>query len=211
MTLAPYVQIKAGIPAHLIPTGIVNMAFTLPIDFFLLPMLMAYVDAEFHHHPANPLQEWRKTFEARWLTAAGARVLLYVLSTLGLMAFIIPGLVVILLLGWMPIYTLLRGGTVAHAARWSTRIMVQEWRRVLLAILPIFAIYLGLLFCLDLVLVHWGPEPTLWLRFRHPHYWLTSFISAAVNIWLSLALLALFHRVENEAMLKSEDPDQRRK
>lgn len=211
MTLAPLVQMHAGIPPNLVFTSIVNMAFTLPIDFFLLPMLVAYVDAEFNQHPANPLQDWRKTFEVRWLKAAGARVLLYVLSTLGLMAFFIPGLVVILLLGWMPVYTLLRGGTIAHAARWSTKIMTQEWRRVILAILPIFAIYLGLLLCLDLALVHWGPEPTLWLRFRHPYFWLASMISAAVNIWLSLALLAIFHRVENEAMLKSQDPDQSRK
>ena len=82
--------------------------------------------------------------------------------------------------------------------------MAQEWRRVLLAVLPILGIYFLLILALDVALTHLAPEPTLWFRFRHPYYWLGSLISAAVNVWMSLAFLALFHRVENDAMLKTE-------
>ncbi|MBP1626126.1 MAG: hypothetical protein H6Q00_601 [Holophagaceae bacterium] len=214
-TLAPLVQMKAGIRDTFLLTMTVDTVFTMPVVFYFLPMLLAYVDAEFNRHPANPLQDWWKTFECRWLGAAGAQVLLHACACVGFIAFFVPGLAVYLFLGWMPTFALLRGGTIAHAARWSTRIMAQEWRRVLLAALPIFGIYFVMIACLVLVLgqaiAHWGAAPTLWLRFRHPYFWLTSFFSAAVNIWLSLALLALFHRIENEAMLKAEDPDQRRK
>jgi len=214
-TLAPLAQMRVGIPDNLLMTMTIDMVFTLPVVFYFLPMLLAYVDAVHNRHPANPLQDWHKTFESRWLVAAGAQVFLHVLACLGFIALFLPGLVVYLFLGWMPTYALLRGGSIQHATRWSVRIMAQEWRRVILAVLPIFAIYfvaiLGVILFLGHALAHWKTEPTLWLRFRHPYFWISAFVSGVANIWLSLALLALFHRLENEAMLKSEDPDQRRK
>ena len=83
--------------------------------------------------------------------------------------------------------------------------MVKEWRRVILAVLPVFGIYVVLIFGLVFAITRGVPEHTLWLRFRHPYFWLFNLLTSAVNIWVSLALLAIFHKVENEAMLKSED------
>nr|WP_320131935.1 hypothetical protein [uncultured Holophaga sp.] len=211
MVIAPLAQLRAGLPEHLLYTAVVNLIFTLPAEFYLLPMLLAYLDARYNHHPANLLQDWRHTFESRWLKAAVARAVLYIAVSAGLAFFIVPGLLIILLLGWMPYYALLRGGSVTHAGRWSVQVMAREWRRVLLAALPIFAIYLALLFGVDRAAAHWGPEPSLYFRFRHPVFWLVYVVSAVINIWSGMAFLALFHDVENELMLKAQDPDQRRK
>ena len=205
MTLAPWVQMKVGIPHQELTSAILVRVFTLPIEFYLLPMLLAYVDSEFHRNPANPREGWQRTFESRGAMAALAQLLLFVAVMLGTVAFIIPGVVIMILLGWMPMYLLLRGGSITHAARWSLSIMVKEWRRVILAVLPVFGIYVVLIFGLVFAITRGVPEHTLWLRFRHPYFWLFNLLTSAVNIWVSLALLAIFHKVENEAMLKSED------
>jgi len=220
LTLAPYIQIRAHISPELTRTTILNLVLTLPMEFFFLPMLLAFVDAESHGHPSNPLAGWRSTFESRWGPAALARLILYVLTCVGMVAFIIPGVLIFVFLGWMPMYVLLRGGTVAKAARWSYLVMASELKRVLLGALPILVLYLAALLVLGTLGDKWAPQPTLretaswgnllqlWMHFHHPFYWVLSLLTAFVNVWMSLAFLALFHGVENEAMLKAQAPDQ---
>ena len=205
MIVAPWAQIKAGVPDEFPLTSVVNLVFMLPVEFYALPMFMTFVDAKSRQHPANLPQEWKSNFEARWRSAVAARVVLYLGTSFGIALFIIPGLIIFFFLAWMPVYILLRGGNLIHAARWSVQLMLREWPRIMVAALPLFVIYVFLILGLSHATATWGLGTDLWQRFHHPIYWLSYVLSAIINIWFSLSILALFQHVEPSPISAPED------
>ncbi len=115
---------------------------------------------------------------------------------LGLSLFIFPGLMVLMAFGWVPLRVLLRGESLAQAARGSLQMMARCWRRVLLATSAMAMVYLSCVVLLSFLVGIWVEEPTAAIRLAHPLIWAGNFAGSLLSLWLSASLLALFRRVE---------------
>ena len=115
---------------------------------------------------------------------------------LGLLCLVLPGLLALFAFGWAPLRVLLRGETLADAARGSLRMMVRSWRRVLPVALGWPWSTSGTCSSSSLALAGLGAEPTPWQRLTHPGLWAGNFIGTLLNVWSSVCFLALFRRVE---------------
>ncbi len=177
---------------------LLSAAGMLPWELYFLPRFLARVDAEDIGHPANPAAEWRERFEQRWLRTLGAKVALNLAVGFGILAFLVPGLVILFAFGWTPYRVLLRGERLAEAMRASFAIMRQQWRRALLmacaACLVAFLALAGLLVVAAVLQPGGGPLPL-----RSPARWILEAGSVAVSLWLSTALLAAYQRLESSA------------
>jgi hypothetical protein len=115
---------------------------------------------------------------------------------LGLVALLVPGLLLLFAFGWTPYRVLLRGESIAVAMRGSLAMMRIAWRRALLmvcaAFLVAFTATLGLVAVSAAVAPGAGPMPL-----TSPLRWALEAASVGINIWLSATLLAAFHRLEN--------------
>ena len=58
----------------------------------------------------------------------------------GFLLLLVPGLLVLMAFGWVPLRILLRGESLAQAARGSFQMMGRTWRR---ALLTVSALYIG--------------------------------------------------------------------
>jgi hypothetical protein len=194
--LPPLLQIRSGLP----DTDIVRLALLFaglfPLDMYLVPRFLAEADASRGDRPENPAAAWAELFDGRWMRAMGCRLLLYCALGFGFMALVVPGLVILFAFGWAPTRVLLRGESLADAARGSFRIMVRAWRRVLSVFFVLVAVNLVGLMILSSLLLPLGENPTPWARLTHPLIWLANFLSIFMNLWTSTTLLALFRRVE---------------
>jgi hypothetical protein len=182
---------RADDPAYLI-LGIVGM---LPWELYFLPRFLAGVDAEELGHPANPFAEWRDRFEERWFRTLAAKVALNLAIGFGLLALVVPGLLVLFCFGWAPYRVLLRGESLATAMRGSLAMMRQGWRRAMLmvcsAFLVAFSATLGLLAAASALHPSGGPIPL-----GSPLRWVLEAVSVVINLWLSATLLAAYQRME---------------
>lgn len=195
--LAPLLQIRSHLPD--IPAVIMGLtlAATLPLDLYFVPRFLLALDAEALDHPRNPKTEWRATFEARWLLAFATRMLLYLLVSVGSL-LILPGLIFLVLCGWAPMRVLLRGESIGEAMKGSALTMAKLWPKVVLAVCVLGSVcFLASAMC-TLGLTHSLPEPTPWQRLTHPAIWAANFVNLLFSLWLSAALLSLFHRIEAE-------------
>jgi hypothetical protein len=185
---------RADDPAYLI-LGAVGI---LPWELYFMPRFLTRVDAEERGHPANPAGEWREHFEERWFRAFLAKILLNLAVVLGLLALVVPGLLVIFAFGWAPQRVLLRGESLAEAMRRSLAMMRQAWRRALFmvgaAFLVFFALTFGLLAAASALHPANGPLPL-----NSPLRWGLEAVSVAINLWLSATLLAVFQRLDSSA------------
>lgn len=178
-------------PAYLI-LGMVGM---LPWELYFLPRFLARTDAETVDLALNPASEWRLRFEERWLRTLASKVALNLAVAFGLLALIVPGLLVLFAFGWAPFRVLLRGETLAVAMRASLGMMRLGWRRALLmvgaAFFVAFSATFGLLALASAFHPGTGPLPL-----RSPLRWVLEALSVAISLWLSATLLVAFQRLE---------------
>jgi hypothetical protein len=206
--LAPWIQIRAGLPDHLLASQSLMGATTLPLTLYALPRFVLFLDAEALDSPLNPRSKWQDTFELRWLRLLGAKVLVSTGVLIGLFALVIPGLMLLAAFGWAPTLVLTRGFTLKKALQGSLRIMAQHAPKVIFSFLGIFLVVLLVSLGATALLPMAEKDLTPLFRLRSPHVWAMNALGTLSTIWLSAALLALFHRVEGPAGETAEaEPD----
>jgi len=194
--LAAWIQLRAGLPDDQTVEQLVTFAGLIPLELYFIPRLMIAVDAQTGQHPLNLPEAWKQHFEERWLRACGAKVLVSLAAGLGLVLLVLPGLMVLMMFGWVPLRVLLRGESLLQAARNNLQMTLHAWPRVLLVGSAIAMVYLASTYGMDLLLDHFVPDAGPWARLTHPLVWVVDFAASLVNIWVSASFLALFHKIE---------------
>ncbi len=200
--LGPALELAAGVGPNLIFQAIFGFAGLLPLEMYFIPRLQAQLDAETRNDAANSLGGWREAFDGRWLRTFLARLAISVAIGLGLLLFLIPGILILTLFGWAPMRMLLRGDGLLAALKWSQATMVRNWPRVIQAVLAMMlvamAYQMAASWALDRLLPTMDPDlgPGALLRLRHPAFWCFNLLGGTLNLWLSCALLALYQRLE---------------
>jgi len=201
--LGPALELAAGVGPSLLLQPIFGFAGLLPLEMYFIPRLQAQLDAEGQDTSWNPAALWRETFDARWLRSFLVRLLLSVAIGLGLLMFLVPGIVVLVLFGWAPMRILLRGDALLPALRWSQSAMARHWPRIVQAVLAMLLVALvyqiGASWALDRLVPGADPDlgPSALVRLKHPAFWVFNLLGGALNLWLSCALLALYRRLES--------------
>ena len=200
--LAPALELAAGVRPSLLVQALFGFVGLLPLEMYFIPRMQAQLDGETLNHPGNPSATWQAVFDGRWLKAFLARLGLSVAIGLGLLAFLIPGILVLTLFGWGPMRMLLRGDSLLESLRWSQAVMVRHWPRVVQAVLAMLLVavtyQMAAGWVLDRLFPNLDPDlgPGALLRLKHPAFWVFNLLGGALNLWLSCALLALYHRLE---------------
>jgi hypothetical protein len=200
--LGPALELAAGAGPSLMLQPIFGFVGLLPLEMYFIPRFQAQLDAEVLDTAGNPRNGWQEAFDGRWLKTFLARLLLSVAIGLGLLMFLIPGIVVLTLFGWAPLRMLLRGDGLLASLRWSQSAMARHWPRIVQAVLAMLLMALvyqvAASWALDRLLPTTDPDlgPGALLRLKHPAFWVFNLLGGALNLWLSCALLALYQRLE---------------
>ncbi len=176
-------------------------AAVLPMELYFIPRWISWLDADLVKDAANPMERWPGLFDQRWLRAFGAGLAVQILGGIGLVVFIIPGVIVFTLAGFAPMRILLRGESFPDALRWTARAMARHWPRVVQAALSIlllvFAGALGLALAQNAVFARFGADgPDAWTRLKHPMAWASQALGTLTLLWMSAAFLSLYQRLE---------------
>ena len=193
--LAPLLQIKFSLPNDDLTTSALLFAALFPLEMYFIPKFLAEADAQ-AGAPANPLVDWERRFDERWMKAMLGKFLLAIAIVLGLLCLVLPGLVVFFAFGWAPLRILLRGESLAEAARGSLAMMQRSWRRILMGILLLVGFNLAVVMVLSFASGSPEQRPLPWQELTHPRLWAVNFFSILQNLWTSACLLALFRKVE---------------
>ena len=200
--LGPALELLAAAGPNPLLQPIFGFAGLLPLEMYFIPRLQAQLDAEILNHPANSLSGWQAAFDGRWFRTFLVRLGLSVTIGLGLVMFLVPGIVVMTLFGWTPLRMLLRGDGLVPALRWSQSAMARQWPRIVQAVLAMMLVALVYQVAASWILDHLLPGaesdlgPSAIVRLKHPAFWIFSLVGGAINLWLSCSLLALYHRLE---------------
>lgn len=200
--LGPALELAAGVGPSLLIQPLFGFAGLLPLEMYFIPRLQAQLDAETLATAGNPREGWREAFDGRWLRTFLARLGISVMIGLGLLLFLVPGIVVMTLFGWAPLRMLLRGDGLLAALRWSQSAMARHWPRIVQAVLAMMLVALvyqvGASWALDRLLPATDPDlgPGALLRLKHPGFWIFNLLGGGLNLWLSCSLLALYQRLE---------------
>ncbi len=204
--LGPALELASGAGPNPLLQPIFGLAGLLPLEMYFIPRLQALLDAESVNAPENPVRSWQEAFDARWLKTFLVRVGLSVAIGLGLLLFLIPGIVVLTLYGWAPMRMLLRGEALLPALKWSQAAMARQWPRIIQAVLAMLLVALvyqvAASWALDRLLPMVDPDlgPSAMVRLRHPAFWIFNLAGGMLNLWLSCSMLALYHRLESAAV-----------
>jgi hypothetical protein len=204
--LGPALELAAGAGPNPMLQPIFGFVGLLPLERYFIPRLQAQLDAETLDTAGNPRNGWQEAFDGRWLKTFLARLLVSVAIGLGLLMFLIPGIVVLTLFGWAPLRMLLRGDGLLPALRWSQSAMARHWPRVVQAVLAMLLAALvyqvAASWALDRLLPadSTGLGPGALLRLKHPAFWAFNLMGGVMNLWLSCALLALYQRLERSLL-----------
>ena len=200
--LGPALELAAGAGPSLLLQPIFAFAGLLPLEMYFIPRLQAQLDAEGLNSSGNPVARWRETFDGRWLQTFLLRLGLSLAIGLGLLMFLVPGVIILILFGWAPMRMLLRGDSLLPALKWSRSAMARHWPRIVQAVLAMMLVALayqvGDGWVLDRLLPAADPDlgPAAMVRLRHPAFWVFNLLGGGLNLWLSCALLALYQRLE---------------
>lgn len=200
--LGPLLQAGFHLPKDEVTTALLGSVGVMPMMLYFLPRFIAEADAFRGGRPQNPHPEWQRHFDQRLLKALGAHFLLWTLVAL-FWALVIPSLLLLAAFGWAPTRVLLRGESLAEAARGSLRMMALGWRR---AVLPVLAI-LGVLVLAGVGVAaaqQWELKATQGLvdpllAIKRPLPWLMNFGTQFMSVWTTACLLAVFRRLESAA------------
>lgn len=194
--LAPFLQLRVGLPDRPTVSFALTQVCTLPLELYFIPRLLLQLDAEALDSLENPASSWRATFEVRWLRTFGAKLALSIAVAAGAFCCIAPGVLILAIFGWMPLFVLLRGLSAREGLQASSKLMARAWPRVLALGCVLLGIFLLAALVITAPLAKVLPDPTLWQRVSRPIVWFTNLGAGLLNLWLSVAFLALFHRVE---------------
>lgn len=200
--LGPALELAAGAGPNPLYQPIFGFAGLMPLEMYFIPRLQAQLDAEGLNDGGNPLESWRETFDGRWLRTFLARLGLSMVIGLGLLCFLVPGIVIMTLFGWAPLRILLRGDGFMTALKWSQSAMARHWPRIVQAVLAMMLVALAYQalasWSLDRLLPATDPNlgPSALLRLKHPAFWIFNLTGGMLNLWLSCSLLALYQRLE---------------
>jgi hypothetical protein len=200
--LGPALELAAGAGPNPLLQPIFGFAGLLPLEMYFIPRLQAQLDAEGLNAAGNPAAQWRDCFDARWLKTFLTRLGLSMAIGLGLLCFLVPGIVLMTLFGWAPMRMLLRGDDLVPALKWSQSAMARHWPRIVQAVLAMMLValtYQALAsWSLDRLLPATDPDlgPGALLRLKHPAFWIFNLTGGMLNLWLSCSLLALYQRLE---------------
>ncbi len=200
--LGPALQIKLHLPEDPMVAMLLTTAAMLPMELYFVPRFLLMLDAEALDHPHNPRDAWRATFEVRWMKTFLAKMLLSIVAGVAANCLLVPGLIVLLLFGWTPLRVLLRGESIKAAATASLVLAAKLWPQILFVASTIIAIFaLAAIASSTLLLRSLSNPPTAWEELSHPSVWFLFFLFGIMNLWLSTAFLALYHRVELDITL----------
>lgn len=207
--LGPALEIAAKTGNNPLMGMALAWAALLPMELYFIPRWVSRLDADLLDDPGNPLSEWPKRFDDRWLRAFAASLLVQALGGFGLFLLIIPGVILLSLLGFAPMRLLLRGGQLGDAMRWSAHAMARHWPRIIQAALAIlifaFAGSLALALAQNAVFARFGDAgPDALTRLRHPFAWASQAIGAAALLWVSASFLSLYQRLEKLVALSPD-------
>ncbi|HJV48545.1 MAG TPA: hypothetical protein VJ549_04640 [Geothrix sp.] len=208
--LGPALELAAGAGPNPLLQPVLGFAGLLPLEMYFIPRLQAQLDAEGLNATGNPAAQWRETFDGRWLRTFLTRLGLSIAIGLGLLVFLVPGVLIMTLFGWAPMRMLLRGDGLLQSLKWSQAAMARHWPRVIQAVLAMMLLGLVYLFCATWAMGHLLPAvdpdqiPPAVLRVKHPAFWLFNLATGLFNLWLSCALLALYQRLEALVQPRSE-------
>lgn len=200
--LGPALELAAGAGPGLLAQSLFGFAGLLPLEMYFLPRMQARLDAERLDATGNPRASWAEVFEGRWVRAFLARLGLSMAIGFGLLLFLIPGILLLTLFGWTPLRMLLRGDALPAALRWSQAAMARHWPRIVQAALAMALVALAYQVAAGWTLARLLPAmdaelgPPALLRLRHPAFWVFNLLGGFLNLWLTCALLALYHRLE---------------
>lgn len=200
--LGPALELAAKAEPSLLFQSLFGAVGLLPLEMYFFPRFQARLDAELLNPPKNQLAIWTRTFDQRWLLTFGVRMIVSVMVGVGMVLFIVPGVILLTIFGWAPMRVLLRGDTLMDAFRWSQAAMARHWPRVVQAVLAMVMVLLVYQaasgYVLERLLPNLDPQfgADAWLRLRHPAFWILGFTGGFLNLWLTATLLALFHRLE---------------
>lgn len=200
--LGPALQVGLKLPPGQVSDLLVRLVVLLPIELLLIPRFLIQLDAEVWDSPENPRNAWPQTFEERWMRLVGAKLLLGFGLAAGLSLLVLPGMVVMILFGWLPMRVLLRGEPVGQAGLESARLMRQAWPRAIPAVAAVFGIYLLAMLGVAFVLHALSPQGTPWDRLVRPAFWLAYGISGVMEVALSTALWAIYRWLDPAALPK---------
>ena len=206
--LAPWLQLRTGLPDNLVATQALLAAVTLPLSLYLLPRFVLMLDAQTLDTPLNPKTGWPETFETRWFGMLGGKVLLLSGVFLGAFALLIPGLMLLAAFGWAPTLMLLRGFDLRKAFRGSLRIMGRHGAKVLFVAMGAFLIFVLVSLAASSLLPVEDAALSPLFRYKSPRMWLVNATSILLSLWLGATLLALFHQVEGPALEPESEPEE---
>ena len=199
--LGPALEIAAKAGENPVMGMALAWAALLPMELYFVPRWISRLDSELLDDAANPSAAWPARFDERWLPAFAAGLIVQILGGFGLLLLLIPGVILLTLLGFAPMRLLLRGGSIGDALRWSARGMARHWPRIVQAALLILLLAFGGALALALaenaVFARFGEAgPDAWTRLKHPLVWASQAASSLALLWVSAAFLSLYQRLE---------------
>lgn len=202
--LGPALELLAKADRNPFTSMALGWAAALPLEFYFIPRWISRLDADQLDAPGNPAASFPGLFDQRWLRAFGASLVVQALGGMGLFLLVIPGVIVLTLLGFAPMRILLRGDAFGDALRWSAGAMARHWPRIIQAALAIllvaFACALGVALAESAIFARFGADgPDAWTRLIHPAAWGFQALGTLALLWLSAAFLSLYQRLERLA------------
>lgn len=203
--LGPALELAAGAGSNPLLQPVFGFVGLLPLEMYFIPRFQAQLDADI-----QSTASWREAFDRRWLPTFLARIGISMAIGVGVLLFIIPGIVIMTLFGWAPLRMLLRGDGFLPALKWSQAAMTRHWPRIVQAVLAMMLValvYQGLsLWAMEQLVPSADSNlgPAAMLRLKHPAFWVFNLTSGTLNLWLSCALLALFRRLEAQVQAPQE-------
>lgn len=194
--LGPLLRLLVSLPSDPAADGLLYQVSLMPMALYVLPRMSAFLDADTLDHPDNPKSVWGDTFETRWWRSTASRLMLQAVSGLGLLLCLFPGLLLLLIFGFGPTRTLLRGDGVRKGFESSARMMIRAWPRAVLVVgvAALFHLFLLILIANKL------PDPALpMVCLRSPWFWGRAFITGFWSVWFTSVALALFQTLEADA------------
>jgi hypothetical protein len=198
--LAPLLMVRGGLGDNLAIESLLFFVAVLPLDMYFLPRLVLRLDAETLGHAKNPGNvgdAWKEAFEARWLHAFGAKVLLGIAAGLGILMFILPGFAVLFCFGWAPTRVLLRGESLREACLGSLDLMRRLWPLAVSRVLLVLLIGMTVSGSVQYAIGAYHPLTSPKAELLSPLFWGEQFLGTIVSVWTATSLLALYQKLES--------------